>query len=82
MPVCRTTRKRAIAPMGYVVKTAVTKDKPIAEAARTVPCSEGTLRRFDAQGIVKPARDPWGRRLFGSDDIEAAREALRQRQTA
>ncbi len=62
--------------------TAVTKNKPIAEAAHMVPCSEGTLRRFDAQGIVKPARDPWGRRLFGNDDIEAAREALKQRQTA
>jgi len=55
------------------------KDKPIAEAAREVPCSEGALRRLDTQGIVRPARDPWGRRLFGDDDIEAARLALKRR---
>lgn len=52
------------------------KDKGIAEAARAVPCSEGALRRLDQQGIVRPARDPWGRRLFGEDDIEAARRHL------
>lgn len=53
------------------------KDKGIAEAAREVPCPEGTLRRLDRQGVVRPTRDPWGRRLFGQDDIEAARKHLR-----
>jgi DNA-binding transcriptional MerR regulator len=51
----------------------------IAEAARQVPCSEGTLRRLDSNGVVQPARDPWGRRLFGEDDIAAAREHLAQK---
>jgi DNA-binding transcriptional MerR regulator len=52
------------------------KELGIAEAARTVPCPEGTLRRLDRQGIVKPVRDPWGRRLFGPDDVSAARNHL------
>jgi hypothetical protein len=59
----------------------VVKDKPIAEAAQAVaaagePCSEGTLRRLDRLRIVQPDRDPWGRRLFGDDDIAAARKYL------
>jgi DNA-binding transcriptional MerR regulator len=58
------------------------KDRGISEAAREVPCAEGTMRRLDKRGIVKPTRDPWGRRLFGDDDIAAAREALKQRQSA
>jgi DNA-binding transcriptional MerR regulator len=58
------------------------KNMGIAAAAREVPCSEGTMRRLDRMGIVRPARDQWGRRLFGQDDIEAAREALKQRQSA
>jgi DNA-binding transcriptional MerR regulator len=58
----------------------VRKELGIAEAARQVPCAEGTLRRLDRQGVVRPNRDPWGRRLFGNDDIEAARQHLsRQR---
>jgi DNA-binding transcriptional MerR regulator len=52
------------------------KNKGIAEAAREIPCSEGTVRRLDRLGIVKPVRDPWGRRLLGSDDIEAAQRYL------
>jgi DNA-binding transcriptional MerR regulator len=40
------------------------------------------MRRLDKRGIVKPARDPWGRRLFGNDDIEAARESLKLPQSA
>lgn len=54
------------------------KDKGIAEAAHQVgqKCSEGTLRNLERQGIVKPTRDTWGRRLFGTDDVEAARRYL------
>lgn len=52
------------------------KDKGIAKAARETPCSEGALRRLDRLGVVHPARDQWGRRLFGNDDIEAARRYL------
>jgi hypothetical protein len=47
-----------------------------AETARQVPCPEGTLRRLHRLGVVKPIRDPWGRRLFGPDDVEAARQFL------
>lgn len=52
------------------------KDKPIAKAARETECSEGTMRRLDRIGVVHPARDPWGRRLFGDDDVAAARQYL------
>jgi hypothetical protein len=58
------------------VKFMAQKDMGIAQAAPKVPCSEGTLRRLDRRGIVKPARDAWGRRLFGEDDVAAAREYL------
>jgi hypothetical protein len=57
------------------------KDKTISQAAAAVaaagePCSEGTMRRLDRLGVVKPARDPWGRRLFGAEDVAAARKYL------
>jgi DNA-binding transcriptional MerR regulator len=55
------------------------KDMGIAQAAPKVPCSEGTLRRLDRKGIVKPVRDAWGRRLFGEDDVRAARKYLADR---
>lgn len=58
------------------------KEFGISEAARQVPCAEGTLRRLDHKGIVRPNRDPWGRRLFGADDIAAARKFLEERQAA
>jgi DNA-binding transcriptional MerR regulator len=57
----------------------MTKDRGIAQAAREIPCSEGTLRDLDRQGIVRPARDPWNRRLFGQDDVDAARKHLHER---
>jgi hypothetical protein len=47
-----------------------------AQAAQKTPCPEGTLRRLDKKGIVNPVRDRWGRRLFGDDDVEAARAHL------
>jgi DNA-binding transcriptional MerR regulator len=56
-----------------------TKDKGIAEAARGARCSESAMRRLEQKGVVQPARDPWGRRLFGQDDIEAARRYLEER---
>lgn len=61
----------------------MTPDEPmgIAEAARRAKCSEWTLRRLDYQGIVQPARDPWGRRLYTSIDIESARQHLAARRT-
>jgi DNA-binding transcriptional MerR regulator len=59
----------------------IRKDLGTAQAARQVPCPEGTLRRLDKRGIVRPNRDPWGRRLFGPDDVEAARKYLQQEAT-
>lgn len=53
----------------------------IADAAHRVPCSEWTLRRLDFQGIVRPARDPWGRRLYTAENIEAVRRHLAARKT-
>jgi hypothetical protein len=55
------------------------KDMGIAEGARKVPCSEGTLRRLDRIGVIHPNRDPWGRRLLGDDDVAAARAYLELR---
>jgi DNA-binding transcriptional MerR regulator len=57
----------------------------IAEAAQLVKCSEWTLRRLDYQGIVRPRRDHWGRRLYTVSDIESVRRHLiarRNRRTA
>ncbi len=51
----------------------------IAGAAHQVGCSEWTLRRLDYQGIVRPARDPWGRRLYTAEDIALARRYLAER---
>jgi len=51
----------------------------IAGAAHSVRCSEWTLRRLDYQGFVRPARDPWGRRLYTAENIEAARLHLAAR---
>lgn len=55
------------------------KNLTISEAAHAVPCSEGALRRLDSRGVVHPARDHWGRRLFGDDDVAAARAHLIKR---
>jgi DNA-binding transcriptional MerR regulator len=52
----------------------MTKDKGISQAARESGCSEGAMRRLERKGIVHPARDPWGRRIFGADDVAAARK--------
>jgi DNA-binding transcriptional MerR regulator len=48
----------------------------ISEAAHKALCSEGTLRRLDAEGVVTPTRDPWGRRLFSQADVEAVKAHL------
>jgi DNA-binding transcriptional MerR regulator len=58
------------------------KDKGISAAAQAVPCAENTLRVLDRKGIVKPIRDSAGRRLFGQEDILAAREHMRRQPAA
>lgn len=57
----------------------VRKDKGIAAFSHEVGCSEGTARRLANEGILAPIRDPWGRRLFGEDDVLAARKYLKDR---
>jgi DNA-binding transcriptional MerR regulator len=52
------------------------KDKGISAAARLSECAEATLRDYERRGIVHPIRDSAGRRLFGDDDIAAARRHL------
>jgi DNA-binding transcriptional MerR regulator len=54
------------------------KDKGIAKAAREAACSEGAMRRLERKGVVRPVRDQWGRRLYGADDVAAARKHLAQ----
>lgn len=44
----------------------------ISEAARRCGVAEGTLRLYDARGIVHPVRDSAGRRLFSENDVQAA----------
>lgn len=54
------------------------KSKPTSEFAQELSrcsgrrVSEDAVRRLERKGIVSPDRDPWGRRLFGPDDLEAA----------
>jgi len=56
----------------------MTTDKimPISKAAPAVPTSESTLRRLGDRGVVHPIRDMWNRRIYGDDDVIAARRAL------
>jgi DNA-binding transcriptional MerR regulator len=55
------------------------KNKGISTAAREARCGEGTMRALDRRGIVSPIRDSAGRRLFGDEDVAAAREYLASR---
>lgn len=50
----------------------------ISEAARRIGCCEDTLRDYDKKGIVQPARDSAGRRIFSEDDLKAARQYREQ----
>jgi DNA-binding transcriptional MerR regulator len=63
-------------------KSAALKNKGISTAAREAGCGEGTMRSLDKRKIIHPIRDSAGRRLFGDDDVEAAREYLASRARA
>jgi hypothetical protein len=54
------------------------KTIPITAAAPAVPTSPSTLRRLEELNVVHPVRDVWNRRLYGADDIEAARAHLKK----
>jgi molybdopterin-binding protein len=45
-------------------------DMPIGEAAKAIGVSQDTLRRWDRLGRLKTRRDPRGRRLVSSKDVE------------
>lgn len=45
----------------------------ISDAARRVPCSAATLRKYEALGVIAAIRDSGGRRLITDEQIEAAR---------
>lgn len=45
----------------------------ISDAARRVGVAENTLRRYEAAGVIHPARTPTGQRIYFEADIEAAR---------
>jgi DNA-binding transcriptional MerR regulator len=52
------------------------KNMGIQRAAFEIGCSDWQLRRLDGKGVVSPVRDNWGRRLYGEDDVAAARKHL------
>jgi hypothetical protein len=54
----------------------------ISVASQAAGCSESTLRRLHARGIVHPTRSASGWLMFTEDDIAAARRFLSQRGAA
>ena len=46
----------------------------IAEAAKLVGVSPGTLRLWESQGLIAPARDGAGRRVFDDAEVERVRK--------
>lgn len=53
----------------------------ISDAARRVGVAENTLRRYEADGFISPARTPTGQRIYFDQDIEKARAHLHRNQT-
>jgi len=45
----------------------------ISDAARQVPCSAATLRKYEARGVIVVIRDSGGRRLITEEQIGVAR---------
>lgn len=43
-------------------------------AARQASVAEDTLRRYEQLGVIHPARDSSGRRIYTEADVQAARE--------
>lgn len=48
-------------------------------AAREAGCTEGLMRAAEKRGLIAPARDSAGRRLYTHDDIAKVRQYLGQR---
>jgi len=51
----------------------------IGEAARLVPCSQSTLKRWELQGQIKPMRVGNGCRIYTAQDIERLRSLKARR---
>jgi DNA-binding transcriptional MerR regulator len=54
----------------------------ISDAAAEVGVGAATLREYERLGLLRPARDSVGRRIYTSDDVDRAREVLKQRKAA
>jgi DNA-binding transcriptional MerR regulator len=54
----------------------------IQTAAERVGCCAATLRAYERQGAVVPARDSAGRRVYTAADVGRAREVKRDREAA
>lgn len=52
----------------------------IGEAARRVGVSTSALRRWEREGLVRPARSPGRYRLYSDDDLDLLRRVRRMRQ--
>jgi DNA-binding transcriptional MerR regulator len=55
------------------------RDKTIQTAAAEANLSPGTLRTYERIGLLSPARDSAGRRLYGPGDVAEARRIAKQR---
>ena len=53
--------------------------KLIKKAAEEVGVTPGTLRDYERQGLISPARDTAGRRLYTEVDVAEARKVAAQR---
>ncbi len=51
-------------------------------AAEAIGCTSATLRRYERDGELFPARDSAGRRVYTLTDVARAREIKREREEA
>lgn len=54
----------------------------ISGAAVQVGVGPSTLREYERLGLLRPARDSGGRRLYTAGDVVRAREVLKERKAA
>jgi DNA-binding transcriptional MerR regulator len=53
--------------------------RTIRAAAEEVGVTPGTLRRYEQLGLLRPARDSTGRRVYGDGEVALARAIRLQR---
>ena len=54
----------------------------VTSAAHQIGVSAGTLREYERVGLISPARDSAGRRIFTAADVERARAIAKTRSEA